>query len=71
MASIYRCYLLSANDHIIGSQVVPRTDDEAAIRFAKDLCEQLPESCHGIELWDRDRLVMRHKHREGSSGELV
>jgi hypothetical protein len=47
------------------------TDDEAAIRFSKELCEQLPESCQGIELWHGDRLVLRHRHREGSSGQLV
>jgi hypothetical protein len=46
------------------------TDDEAAIRFAKDLCKQLPESCHGVELWHGDRRLLRHKHREGAA-ELV
>ena len=71
MVSVYRCYLLGVSDRIIGSQVFRGTDDEAAIRFSKDLCKQLPESCHGIELWQGDRRVLRHNHREGSSGELV
>jgi hypothetical protein len=57
--------------HFIGFRVFRGTDDEAAIRFSKELCEELAESCHGIELWQGDRLVLRHKHHERSSGELV
>jgi len=44
MVSVYRCYLLGVSDRIIGSQVFRGTDDEAAIRFSKDLCKQLPEA---------------------------
>jgi len=68
MVSVYRCYILGASDHFIGSRVFRGTDDEAAIRFSKDLCKQLLESCHGIELWQGARLLLRQRHR---SGELV
>jgi hypothetical protein len=44
---------------IIEAQLFGGTDDEAAIRFAMDLCERQSESCRGLELWQGDRLVMR------------
>lgn len=69
--SVYRCYLLSAQDKIIGSELFRGTDDEAAIRFAKELCERMSESCRGVELWQADRMVCRHKVRESSSGEVA
>ena len=69
--SVYRCYLLSADDHIIGSEEFSVADDDAAIRFARELCERLPESCHGIELWQAERMVFRHKIREGSAGVIA
>jgi hypothetical protein len=69
--SVYRCYLLDANNHIIGSELFRGTDDDAAIRFAKQLCEKQPESCHAIELWQGDRMVFRHKIRESSDGAVA
>lgn len=69
--SVYRCYLLNADDRIIGSELFRGTDDEAATAFAKELCERRPESCHGVELWQADRMVFRQRIREGSSDAVV
>jgi hypothetical protein len=65
--SVYRCYLLDAENRITGSELIEATEDDAAIRFAKELCDRQPESCHGIELWQADRMVFRQKVREESS----
>jgi hypothetical protein len=64
--SVYRCYLLDAQNHIVGSQLFQGTNDDAAIQFAKELCERQPESCHGIELWQSDRMIIREKIRKTS-----
>jgi hypothetical protein len=69
--SVYRCYLLDADNHMIGSELFRGTDDEAAIRFAKELCARRPEKCHGIELWQAERMVFSQKIREGSEGAVA
>jgi hypothetical protein len=40
MVSVYKCNLLDASGRIIAAQLFRGTDDEAAIRFAMDLCER-------------------------------
>lgn len=64
MAAVYRCDLLDASARTIGTRLFRGTDDEAAIEFAVTLSEAAPESC-GIELWQGDRLVLRHDLRGG------
>jgi hypothetical protein len=61
MVSAYKCNLLDGSGAIIGAQLFRGTDDEAAIRLAMDLGERQSESCRGIELWQRERLMMRQE----------
>jgi hypothetical protein len=54
----YRLYCLNRANSIIGVQTANCPDDAAAMAHAE---QTLPgkEECHGIEVWQRDRLIGR------------
>lgn len=54
----YRLYCLNQADAIIGVQTANCPDDASALSHAE---QALPntEQCHGIEVWQRDRLIGR------------
>jgi hypothetical protein len=52
----YRTYLLDRGDHIVGVQLLTAPNDEIAITAARPFLD-----LHAIELWDRERMVVRLK----------
>jgi hypothetical protein len=51
----YRAYIISLEGHFLGAEILSEcADDEAAEKAAQKLT-----SNHNVELWDRDRLVIR------------
>jgi hypothetical protein len=53
----YRAYIIGDDGHFIGAETLgTAADDAAAIEAAKRLVDE-----HDVELWDRDRLVVRLK----------
>jgi hypothetical protein len=54
----YRLYCLNQADAIIGVQTATCPDDATALAHAE---AELPKAdkCHGIEVWQRDRLIGR------------
>lgn len=53
----YRAYIIGDDGHFIGAEMLTiAADDAAAIEAAKRLVDK-----HDVELWDRDRLVVRLK----------
>jgi hypothetical protein len=51
----YRAYIIGIEGRFIGAEVLSNhVDDAAAIEATKQLIDG-----HDIELWDRDRLVVR------------
>jgi hypothetical protein len=51
----YRAYIVSQEGHFLGAEILSEcADDEAAEKAAQKLL-----GGHDVELWDRDRLVIR------------
>jgi hypothetical protein len=51
----YRAYIVSQEGHFLGAEILSEcADDEAAEKAARKLV-----SGHDVELWDRDRLVVK------------
>ena len=51
----YRAYIVSREGHFLGAEILSEcADDEAAEKAAQKLVDG-----HDVELWDRDRLVIR------------
>jgi hypothetical protein len=51
----YRAYIISREGHFLGAEILSEcADDEAAEKAAQKLVNG-----HDVELWDRDRLVIR------------
>jgi hypothetical protein len=73
----YRCYFISPMSSISGaSQIVDgvrdfdsTTDDEACIQ-AEVVCRRSGPAIEGFELWQRDRLVYRHRRAPNSHPSL-
>jgi len=54
----YRLYCLNHANAIIGVQTANCPDDATALAHAENALPQT-EKCHGIEVWQRDRLIGR------------
>jgi hypothetical protein len=51
----YRAYIIGEDGHFLGAEILSEcADDEAAEKAAQKLT-----SNHNVELWDRNRLVIR------------
>jgi hypothetical protein len=51
----YRAYIIGEDGHFLGAEILSEcADDEAAEKAAQKLVNG-----HDVELWDRDRLVIR------------
>ena len=51
----YRAYIIGQDGHFLGAEILSEcADDEAAEKAAQKLT-----GGHNVELWDRDRLVIR------------
>jgi hypothetical protein len=56
--SDYRAYIIGMDGHIIEAKYLsPHADDTSAIGAATQLVDG-----HDVELWERERLVIRLKH---------
>jgi hypothetical protein len=63
---LYRCYFLDREGHTIQRQELDEADDAAATRAALALGHSLQKNCAVIELWDDERLVIRHRPQIGA-----
>mgnify|MGYP001553401013 FL=1 len=54
----YRLYCLNQANGIIGVQTANCPDDATALAHAEAALPQT-DKCHGIEVWQRDRLIGR------------
>ena len=51
----YRAYIIGEDGHFLGAEILSEcADDEAAAKAAQKLLDG-----HDVELWDRNRLVIR------------
>lgn len=50
----YRAYFLNREGHVLNVQVFDATDDDQALRHARELKHH-----HAIEVWQRSRMVNR------------
>jgi hypothetical protein len=55
----YRVYIIGREGHFLGAKILSKCPDDDS---AKRAAEQLVDG-HGVELWDRDRLVARFAHK--------
>ena len=54
----YRAYIIGSDGHFKKVQVLECPDDAAAVKEAKKLLDG-----HDIELWLRDRMIIRLEHK--------
>jgi hypothetical protein len=55
--ALYRCFLLSPDEHVLApAEVIDASDDRAAIEQARIVCEG-QKSCATVEVWMGDRRV--------------
>ena len=56
----YRCYFLDGANHVVKVEAQQCADDASAIRWVEGL-RQNPDHIYQIEIWCRDRLVVRQE----------
>jgi hypothetical protein len=64
--SDYRCFLLNDRGMILKAEVISARADAEAIAAAMALFQSQGLRHGGFELWQRDRLVHKHKASPGS-----
>jgi hypothetical protein len=52
----YRAYFIGRDGHFLGAKILSDCPDD---ELAKKAAERLVNG-HGVELWDRDRLIIRY-----------
>jgi hypothetical protein len=54
-----RCYFMKGG-HIVSVELLDGLSDAEAVQKARQLFEARADRVEGFEVWERDRLIMRH-----------